>query len=734
MEIRAHEMEAERARLARTLAIVREQLQTFERAQAGQNTALSESRRELREQAEERPASLWSADGFEALVNLNQYAQAIAVDEKTRAMRAQRAQALAGMLDAPYFARVDFTFDDGGDAEQVYIGRATLRDEGGRDIVVHDWRAPIASVFYRFGVGKARYDAPGGVISGTVTRKRQYEIRRGQLEYFFDADAYVQDRFLREMLSQNASPRMRAIVETIQRDQDEAIRDARHDLLMVQGVAGSGKSSIALHRVAYLMYQNGEKPLSAGDILILSPNALFERYIQRVLPELGEQSVATRTMGWLLSAALGGAPVEGGLERLERVSGGKGAALKASPAFVRALDRFVRELPRRWIPFEDVYYAGRVVATRHQLKARMLAEGDALGLGARLARMERSLWAGIRERRCARMEKLADCARRAGGHTLEIDACARAYSILECAILAQRIRRFTRLDHRALYARLMSDERAVRRLLGDDAPDDLADILAYTRRALAKAVLPLEDAAAIAYLKLLTEGAPPSSRIRQVVVDEAQDLDALQFAVLGRLFPDARFTVLGDVNQALDRPLSRALYDEIARALNRKSVLLVDLNKSFRMTREILQFSLRFLSDPSGIECFNRSGDAPGEHMARSEAGLIDQIAEEIALCRSRGFQSIALIARTALGARAWHARLSGVPEVKLIDAEDAGETAGAFVIPLALSKGLEFDAVLVLDAGRYERAGEKRLLYVACTRALHRLNLYSLDKEGAKA
>lgn len=288
MEIRAHEMEAERARLARTLVIVREQLQALERAEAGQNAALSEARRELRDQAEQRFVNLWSADGFEALANLNQYAQAIAVEEKTRAMGARRAQALRGMLDAPYFARVDFTFDDGGDTERVYIGRVTLRDEGERDIVVHDWRAPIASVFYRFGVGQAQYDAPGGVISGTMTRKRQYEIRRGQLEYYFDADAYVQDQFLREMLSQNASPRMRAIVETIQRDQDEAIRDARHDLLMVQGVAGSGKSSIALHRVAYLMYQGGEAALSAGDILILSPNALFERYIQRVLPELGE--------------------------------------------------------------------------------------------------------------------------------------------------------------------------------------------------------------------------------------------------------------------------------------------------------------------------------------------------------------------------------------------------------------------------------------------------------------
>jgi len=223
------------------------------------------------------------------------------------------------------------------------------------------------------------------------------------------------------------------------------------------------------------------------------------------------------------------------------------------------------------------------------------------------------------------------------------------------------------------------------------------------------------------------EGAGRTQRIRQVVVDEAQDYDPAQYAVLNRLFPRARFTVLGDVNQALDRRADKSLYDRIARILNRKSSLMVELNKSFRCTREILDYGLKFLDDPSGIQSFNRSGEAPVEYSAQSVEELIPWIARELTLCRERGLSSIALIARTNRDAREWHARLKETLDVRLIDSEAAGETVGAFVIPLQLSKGLEFDAALVLDADRYE-GEEKRLIYVACTRALHRLSLYRAE------
>ncbi len=729
----------EREHLNEILRITRDQLRAAEEKCARRGTVLAEARREMREQSSALFQNLWSAQDFEALASLNQYTQPLSIGQRAEEMEEERIRMLRGMLDAPYFARIDIDFDDG-DSERVYIGRATLKDESTHEIFVHDWRSPVAGVFYRFGTGRMQYDAPGGRITGTVTLKRQFEIQNGVLRYFFDADVEVQDRFLRGMLAQGASPRMRAIVETIQRDQDAAIRDTDHELLMVQGAAGSGKSSIALHRVAFLMYRGLSSPLEAGDILILSPNALFECYIRQVLPELGEKNVRTATLEQLLEEVLG-TPVELRSDRLERMSLAENAGrarlrealgVKSSRVFREILDRFVRELPRRWIEFEDVCYGRHTIATRQQLKARILASEGAIPLGVRLRRMEMSLWDGIHQRRPARMTVLTGYARRDPRHGMEITACARSYSILECAILSRQIRRFAYIRPLALYRRMTADEFALRRLCRGLSMPAGAEELLKSSGTPTRGALPLEDAAAAAYIKLATEGEGRLARIRHVVVDEAQDYTPMEYALLKRLFPRAHFTVLGDVNQALEHPADRGLYRQVAAALNHPGAPLIELNKSFRCTREILSFALGFLREAGEIECFSRGGDAPAEHKARDPEEMKNLISSEIRLCRERGYKSIALIAQTARDARAWHARLAE-PGLTLISAEEGSEMLGAFVIPLALSKGLEFDAVLVLDADRWAADGDNRRLYVACTRALHRLNLYVLG-DGMEA
>lgn len=734
-------LKLERATLARVKCIVREQLHDAEQSEAQHGAAMTETQREMREQTEQKFVNLWASDDFEALANLNQFAQPLAVGALTREMRLEKIRTLRNMLEAPYFARIDLVYEGESEAEAIYIGRATLKDEATHQLYIHDWRSPVASVFYRFGRGPAHYDAPGGRIDCDMTLKRQFEIQRGVLEYFFDVDVEVQDRFLRAMLSQNASPRMKAIVETIQRDQDLAIRDTAHELMMVQGAAGSGKSSIALHRVAYLMYEGLSSPLSAGDIVILSPNALFERYIHGVLPELGERSVETVTIEQLLSGILGGVKIESRGERFERLclAGQEerdlmrlSMAFKSSEAFLKVLDRFIRELPRRWIDFQDVTYGGRTIATRHQLKERVMPPNGTLPLGVELRRMEMSLWDGIHQRKPTRMKRLIAYARRNPRHATEIEECARAYSILECWAIRRHIRSFTRLDPLSLYRRLISDETAFRRLAsGLELPENLKEILERTVDALSGKNLSFEDATAVAYLALCIEGAGRTQRIRQVVVDEAQDYDPAQYAVLNRLFPRARFTVLGDFNQALDRKADKSLYERIAQILNRKSALMVELNKSFRCTREILDFSLRFLDDRTEIESFNRSGEAPVERSAKSWLELKGLIESEIKSLREKDMRSIALIVKTHQDAQDWHARLKDGLDIGLIDIKATAETVGTFIIPLQLAKGLEFDAVLVLDADRYDETTEKRLLYVACTRALHHLSLYRLEPQA---
>ena len=225
---------------------------------------------------------------------LSQIASPIAEKLSDYEAVANRIAILEKLIECPYFARIDFQFEGESAFEKIYIGRASLRKEASYDLEVYDWRSPIAGMFYRFTRGAAFYEAPAGKITGEINLKRQYEIRKGRLEYFFDADLQIRDEFLRKMLSQNTSPKLKTIVETIQKEQDIVIRDMESDLMMVQGVAGSGKTSIALHRAAYLMYQGLSKRLAADNIIIISPNTVFEQYISDVLPESLERKMLFR--------------------------------------------------------------------------------------------------------------------------------------------------------------------------------------------------------------------------------------------------------------------------------------------------------------------------------------------------------------------------------------------------------------------------------------------------------
>lgn len=287
------EKEWEQQHLKKIISIAEKQIEQSKQVIEDKQSGIMEAKQEVREHGTHGITNLYSSDDFEAMIELNQYMSAVTElvadceEENRKILRLER------MLKKPYFARIDFCFEGEEEAERVYIGRTALSEKSSREMYVYDWRSPIASVFYRFMTGKAFYDAPAGRIEGEVQLKRQYEIENGKTEYFFDTDRNINDEFLRQMLSKNTSPQMKAIVETIQKEQDVVIRDMESDLLMVQGVAGSGKTSIALHRAAYLMYQGLQAKLSAGNILIVSPNSDFEDYIANVLPELGEENITS---------------------------------------------------------------------------------------------------------------------------------------------------------------------------------------------------------------------------------------------------------------------------------------------------------------------------------------------------------------------------------------------------------------------------------------------------------
>lgn len=701
----------EEKRLAQTISLAEEQLKQAKEAADKKKSEIIEAKKDVRENTEHGITSLYTSDGFEALVELSQYINPVTDKIIDYEEEEHKILLLEKMIKSPYFARIDFKFDDEDEFEKIYIGRSSLRKNSYQEMYVYDWRSPIASIFYRFMTGEAFYDAPCGRVTGELNLKRQYEIKNGKLEYFFDSDVQIVDEFLRQLLSQNTTAKMKAIVETIQHEQDVVIRDMENDLLMVQGVAGSGKTSIALHRAAYLMYQGLQTKLSANNIMIISPNSIFEQYISNVLPELGEDNVISSVFEDILSALLIGRKIQSRNDFLENLIvnskykeiSRNSIEFKTSSFFREILDQFLIDIPRQWIEFEDVYYEGKCVVSGQILKDKILGRPET-PLGIKLEQLEDYI-----------LEQIFGTGK-GRGHKEEKN------------LIKQEIQKFIKIDIVELYKILFSNEAYFYSLLqNSNLSQGIKSIWEYTRENLEADRLYYDDAIAIAYLYLKIYGTNKYKNIKQVVIDEAQDYYPLQYEIFNLLFSNAKFTILGDMKQTLAKKEDISFYEQIQKILNKKKSSLIMLDKSFRCTNEILNFSLKFIEKSSQIKSFNRNGDSPKVYIADNSEIFIDEIVKEINLCQEKGFQSICLICKTEKNSIYLFNKIKHKLDIQLIKNGSVSDLQGVFILPVYMSKGLEFDAVLICDADsqNYHDEDDKNLLYVACTRALHKLSLF---------
>ena len=701
----------EEKRLAQTISLAEEQLKQAKEAADKKKSEIIEAKKDVRENTEHGITSLYTSDGFEALVELSQYINPVTDKIIDYEEEEHKILLLEKMIKSPYFARIDFKFDDEDEFEKIYIGRSSLRKNSYQEMYVYDWRSPIASIFYRFMTGEAFYDAPCGRVTGELNLKRQYEIKNGKLEYFFDSDVQIVDEFLRQLLSQNTTAKMKAIVETIQHEQDVVIRDMENDLLMVQGVAGSGKTSIALHRAAYLMYQGLQTKLSANNIMIISPNSIFEQYISNVLPELGEDNVISSVFEDILSALLIGRKIQSRNDFLENLIvnskykeiSRNSIEFKTSSFFREILDQFLIDIPRQWIEFEDVYYEGKCVVSGQILKDKILGRPET-PLGIKLEQLEDYI-----------LEQIFGTGK-GRGHKEEKN------------LIKQEIQKFIKIDIVELYKILFSNEAYFYSLLQNSNPSqNIKNIWKYTKENLEADSLYYDDAIAIAYLYLKIYGTNKYKNIKQVVIDEAQDYYPLQYEIFNLLFSNTKFTILGDMKQTLAKKEDISFYEQIQKILNKKKSSLIMLDKSFRCTNEILNFSLKFIEKSSQIKSFNRNGDSPKVYIADNSEIFIDEIVKEIKLCQEKGFQSICLICKTEKNSTYLFNKIKHKLDIQLIKNGSVSDLQGVFILPVYMSKGLEFDAVLICDADsqNYHDEDDKNLLYVACTRALHKLSLF---------
>ncbi|MDU7029141.1 HelD family protein [Robinsoniella peoriensis] len=705
------ELEFENKRLEQTISLAEEQLEKARQNNEENKSAIISAKKEMRENTSHSISGLWSSEGFEALAELSQYVNPVLDKIADYEEVENKIFLLENLIKSPYFARIDFKFDDEDTFEKIYIGRSSLKNLTTHELYIYDWRSPIASVFYRFLTGPVFYDAPSGRINGEVNLKRQFEISCGKLEYFFDADVQIVDEFLRQLLSKNTSSKMKTIIETIQKEQDIVIRDMENDLMMVQGVAGSGKTSIALHRAAYLMYQDLQVKLSANNIIIISPNSLFEQYISDVLPELGESNVVSMVFEEIITKLFPNVHLQSRNQFLENLITSpeyrkvikSSIEFKTSRRFLEMIDRFISDLPQRWIAFEDVYYDNKCIVSKDIMRYKISGRAET-PLGMKLKQLETFILESVNAAQKKRLSKAQE------------------------SLIKEEIKKFTELNISDLYRQLFLDKEYFYSLADDlEHNEYMEEILEFTQENLDSNLLHYDDAAVLAYLHLKIYGTNDYKSIKQVVIDEAQDYYPLQFEIFNLLFPNSKFTILGDMNQTLGKQENLSLYDQISSILNKKKSSLVTMDKSFRCTNEILNYSLKFIEHNPGIKSFNRQGDAPEIHAASDPSALSGMILKEVNTCMEKGYRSIGLICKSERNALRLFDSLKDKIDLQLIKNESVADLHGVFIIPVYMSKGLEFDAVLICDtdALNYNNKDDKNLLYIACTRALHRLNLF---------
>jgi len=723
----------EKLYLENTLAFLNKELSSEAENLASRKKELIASRKDMYEN------TVHFSEDFARLTEMNQYQSEINNQTAYCLQISERIKRYRGILDSPYFGRFDFCEDGSETHEIFYIGRFNVMDRQTHLVYVYDWRAPVSGIFYRNEPGQAEYTTPNGIVSGVVLLKRQYKIDHSELKYFIDSSIRITDEMLQEALSRNTSPQMRSIVETIQKEQDIIIRDTDNDILIVQGVAGSGKTSVALHRVAFLLYEGLSSKLRVNNVLIISPNDIFSRYISGILPELGEENVEELTFAGIADSLFGPRfVVESKDEMLEKLilsaDAGQGEfeqkslAFKGSNTFALILDRLLQHYAHREIPFEDVYYNGVTLETKHQLKNRFLNNKIGLPMAIQLKRIEAMLFDIFRPQQEKRLKRIENIVANIPEHTFEIKSYSRLLSARASGVFLERIRKFTQVDYWAIY-RLLFDDPTLFSLLseGQKLPPEIDRILSSTRRRLQKGRVAYEDCAPLLYLKLKIEGSQHFPDIKQVVIDEAQDYYPLQYEVFNLLFKNAKYTVLGDINQTVERTGSHSLFDEIPDRLGNRRASRMLLNKAYRSSFEINMFTQTLYGRTQDYLSFERHEQEPALIHSLTRDLMNRSIIEDIRVFRQDGYESIAVICKSKQEAVLVYSELKGSLELTLFKTEEGTVQKGVIVIPAYLAKGLEFDAVIVYgaDKEKYSTELDQRLLYIACTRALHRLVIH---------
>ena len=625
----------------------------------------------------------------------------------------EQAERYRRMLKSPFFARVDFMEEGEAQPEKIVIGLYSLRDEK-KQILVHDWRAPVCGLYYDSLPGPVQFESPSGIIRGEMTLKRQYRMENGQLKYYVDTTLSIDDEALLDILSAATTTHMRQIVSTIQAEQSAAIRsDGTEKVVSVVGGAGSGKTSIAMHRAAFLMYRQRDT-LEASRIQILSPGSAFSEYISEVLPELGEENIRARTLPEIVSGILE-KEIEPPVTQVERLLQPENELRRASlrfkggKKFLELLDQYAESFATFGPAFANVRLDGKVLIRREELRHMYVNEFKLLSPAQRVSRVQLSLdsrLAGWESNMYKQYEK----------------QFADKYSGRELAFVCKM----------AVSQRLQSVRAQLRNMLDVKGSSLLREALRKAPRDLKVAYQEnqeagltwWEDAVAEAYLLLRLGFVKPDKSIYHLLIDEAQDYSETALAMLHLYFPSARVTLLGDPKQRTAPGMQACQPENWGVCFGARDARLFRLTRCYRSTLPIARLCNAILPEGDQLEPFGREGDMPT--VAVYDEALLKKTLADM---RAAGHRTIAVVTRTQAEAAALSEKLENVYLLDGSEDDVRYEQGDTVVSCFQLVKGLEFDAVIVVWPDAELTDDERRRLYTAASRALHAAALLGGEK-----
>lgn len=667
-------------------------------------------------------------------------------------MAKNQKEGLEAIKQKPYFARIHFQKENE-PAEKLYIGKTSLFDRDSQEPIIVDWRSPVANVYYDGRLGDLTYMVNDEELKGHLFSKRQYKIENGKLLDVRDIDLTTNDELLQDALAGKADVRLTEIVSTIQAEQNEIIRAHLKQPILVQGAAGSGKTTIALHRISYFLYTMGEH-FKPQNLMILAPNRLFIDYIADVLPELGVGQICQTTFAEYVQKATNikvkiqnaNEQLENAIQSVEEYSWI--TRMKGTMQYLEIMDRYIKKLEWQIADqFEDIYIEKFRMMKASHLRRLFLEDYQYMPIEKRLAKIRSVLQNHIRQKKKQLIYTLKkryddildrsifgirDDAKRKEVVTKWIDERDERLPQVEKeakTVVSRYMKRFDKYKIKVLYRTFLTDPVLLQELASSFTKEMQEEFL----KAHEKEAWTLEDLAALYYLHARIKGVKDEWKMKVVFIDEVQDYSLFQLAALKEGLETDMFTMVGDLAQGIHSYRSLTEWDPVRELFPRASYK--TLQKSYRTTIEIMNVANEVLQqmdeDLPLVEPVVRHGEEPAFHpMDKWEPKQLAKLYEEI---RGNGHRSIALICKTAEDAKKAAKVLSKEDlHIQTLDESSAIDPDALLIVPSYLSKGLEFDAVIIaaIDEAFYDTALDRKLLYVALTRAMHELHLVAPKKK----